>query len=74
MVEKVDPATGSYTVALLDSVDVYDTGRGSWSAGPPMKVARWLATGSVLADGRFLVCGGGNPLAGGNDAVEAYTA
>ncbi len=74
MVDKVDPATSSYTVALLDSVDVFDTGRGSWSAGPPMKVARWLATGSVLPDGRFLVCGGGNPLAGGNDAVEAYTA
>ena len=74
MVERVDPATGSYTVALLDSVEVFDIGRGSWSAGPPMKVARWLATGSVLADGRFLVCGGGNPLAGGNDAVEAYTA
>jgi len=74
MVEKVDPATSQYTVELLDSVDILDTGRGSWSAGPPMKVARWMATGSVLADGRFLVCGGGNPLAGGNDAVEAYTA
>ena len=39
-----------------------------------MAVARWLATGSMLADGRFLVCGGGNPLIAGNDAVEAYTA
>jgi len=28
----------------------------------------------MLADGRFLVCGGGNPLIAGNDAVEAYTA
>jgi hypothetical protein len=72
LVETVQ-STG-YTLALLDSVDVFDTGRGSWSAGPPMKVARWLATGSMLADGRFLVCGGGNPLAGGNHAVEAYTA
>ena len=77
LVEKYDPATvqsTGYTPVLLDSVDIFDTGRGAWSAGPPMAVARWLSTGSVLADGRFLVCGGGNPLGGGNAAVEAYTA
>jgi hypothetical protein len=77
LVEKYDPATvqsTGYTPVLLDSVDVFDTRRGSWSAAPSMAVARWLATGSMLADGRFLVCGGGNPLAGGNHAVEAYTA
>ena len=77
LVEKYDPATvqsTGYTPVLLDSVDIFDTVRGTWSAGPPMAVARWLATGSVLADGRFLVCGGGNPLGGGNVAVEAYTA
>jgi hypothetical protein len=77
VVEKYDPATvqsTGYTPVLLDSVDVFDIGRGSWSAAPPMAVARWQATGSVLSDGRFLVCGGGNPLAAGNAAVEAYTA
>jgi len=77
LVEKYDPATvqsTGYTFVLLDSVDVFDTARGSWSSAPPMAVARWLATGSMLADGRFLVCGGGNPLIAGNDAVEAYTA
>jgi Kelch motif protein/galactose oxidase-like protein len=75
--EKYDPATvqsTGYTVVLLSSVDIFDTGTGSWSAGPPMAVARWLATGSVLSDGRLLVCGGGNPLIVGNAAVEAYTA
>ncbi|TMG26192.1 MAG: hypothetical protein E6H97_09045 [Chloroflexi bacterium] len=77
LVEKYDPATvqsTGYTFVLLESVDVFDTARGSWSSAPPMAVARWLATGSMLADGRFLVCGGGNPLIAGNDAVEAYTA
>jgi hypothetical protein len=77
LVESYDPATvqsAGYTPILLDSVEVFDTERGSWSPGPPMAVARWQATGSVLSDGRFLVCGGGNPLAAGNDAVEAYTA
>jgi hypothetical protein len=76
LVEKYDPATVQsvgYTPVLLDSVDVFDEGSGSWSSGSPMAVARWMATGSVLADGRFLVCGGGNPLAAGNQAVEAYT-
>ena len=77
LVEKYDPATvqsAGYTPVLLDSADVFDTGTGSWSPAPPIAVARWQATGSVLADGRFLVCGGGNPLIGGNAAVEAYTA
>ncbi len=77
LVEKYDPATvqsTGYTPVLLDSVEVFDTTHGSWSSAPPMAVARWLATGSMLADGRFLVCGGGNPLAAGNHDVEAYTA
>jgi len=77
LVEKYDPATvqsAGYTPVLLDSAGVFDTGTGSWSPAPPIAVARWQATGSVLADGRFLVCGGGNPLIGGNAAVEAYTA
>jgi Kelch motif/Galactose oxidase, central domain len=77
LVEQYDPATvqsTGYTPVLLDSTEVFDTNRGSWSPAPPMAVARWQATGSMLPDGRFLVCGGGNPLAGGNATVEAYTA
>lgn len=77
LVEKYDPATvqsSGYTPVLLETVEILDTVNGSWSAGAPMAVARWLATGSVLADGRFLVCGGGNPQDAGNDAVEAYAA
>ncbi|HET7466831.1 MAG TPA: kelch repeat-containing protein, partial [Candidatus Dormibacteraeota bacterium] len=77
LVERYDPATvqsTGYTPVLLDTVDLFDPVSGAWSAGAPMAVARWQATGSVLADGRFLVCGGGNPLAAGNNAVEAYSA
>ena len=76
LVEKYDPATVAstgYTPVLLDSVEVFDSGSGQWSAGASMRVPRWQASGAVLADGRLLVCGGGNPLIAGNDAVEAYT-
>ena len=76
LVEQYDPATvqsTGYVPVLLNSVDVFDVAKGSWSTGSPMAVARWEATGSALPDGRFLVCGGANPLAGGNDAVEAYS-
>lgn len=76
LVEKYDPATVAstgYTPVLLDTVDIFDSSTGLWSAGPSMAVPRWFASGAVLADGRFLVCGGGNPLLAGNDDVEAYT-
>ena len=44
-----------------------------WSEGAPLAVARWVATGSVLGDGRFLVCGGGNPPGAGSVATEAFS-
>jgi hypothetical protein len=73
--ERYDPATVAttgYTPVLLDSASVFDPVTGRWTAAAPLEMARWQATGSVLPDGRFLVCGGGNPLIAGTDAVEAY--
>jgi hypothetical protein len=74
--ETYDPATVAstgYSPVLLDSVMVFDqTGRQS-SAGASVAVPRWLATGTLLQDGRFLVCGGGNPMDAGSAAVEAFT-
>lgn len=66
-------ASTGYTPVLLDSVMVFDPSGRQWTAGASLGVARWLATGSLLQDGRFLVCGGGNPLAAGSAAVEAFT-
>jgi len=77
LVEKYDPATvatAGYTPVLLASADVFDPARAAWTPAPPMREARWLATGTTLSDGRVLVCGGGNPMAAGSHAVEAYPA
>jgi hypothetical protein len=77
LIEKYDPATVAttgYTPVLLASADIFDPLRGTWAVAPPMREARWLASGTALLDGRVLVCGGGNPLAAGSHAVEAYPA
>jgi hypothetical protein len=75
LLEKYDPATvGStgYSPVLLATADVFDPARAAWVPAPPMREARWLASGTALLDGRVLVCGGGNPMAAGSHAVEAY--
>ncbi len=74
--EKYDPATVAstgYTPVLLASVILFDPVVHLWSEGAPLAVARWVATGSVLGDGRFLVCGGGNPPGAGSVATEAFS-
>lgn len=73
--DEYDPATlasTGYSPVLLDSVMVFDPAVRQWTAVASLSTGRWLATGSVLPDGRFLVCGGGNPLAYGADVVEAF--
>jgi hypothetical protein len=75
--EKYDPATVAttgYVPILLATADVFDPARGAWTPAPAMREARWLASGTALLDGRVLVCAGGNPLAAGSHAVEAYPA
>jgi hypothetical protein len=77
LMEKYDPATVAstgYTPILLATADVFDPARATWTAAPPMREARWLASGTALLDGRVLVCGGGSPMAAGSHAVEAYPA
>ncbi len=77
LMEKYDPATVAttgYVPVLLVTADIFDPARAAWTPAPPMREARWLATGTTLPDGRVLVCGGGNPLAAGSHAVEAYPA
>jgi hypothetical protein len=77
LMEKYDPATVAttgYTPILLATADVFDPVSGAWAPAPPMREARWLASGTALLDGRVLVCAGGNPLAAGSHAVEAYPA
>ena|GEM_PF-2447694 len=77
LLEKYDPATvvsTGYTPILLATADVFDPARAAWTPTPPMREARWLASGTSLLDGRVLVCAGGNPLAAGSHAVEAYPA
>lgn len=77
LVEEYDPATVAstgYNPVLLATADVFDPAHASWTPVPPMREARWLATGTTLPDGRVLVCGGGNPMAAGSHAVEAYPA
>ena len=74
--EEYDPATVAstgYTPVLLDSVMVFDATGRQWTAGASLSVARWLANGSLLQDGRFLMCGGGNPPGAGSAAAEAFT-
>ena len=44
--------------AATARTDLYDPASGTWSAGPPMSVARADQTATVLADGRVLVAGG----------------
>jgi hypothetical protein len=75
LMEKYDLATVAstgYTPILLATADVFDPARAMWTAAPPMREARWLASGTALLDGRVLVCGGGSPMAAGSHAVEAY--
>jgi hypothetical protein len=75
--EKYDAATVAstgYTPILLATADVFDPLGAAWTPAPPMREGRWLASGTSLLDGRVLVCGGGNPLAAGSHAVEAYPA
>jgi N-acetylneuraminic acid mutarotase len=75
LLEKYDPATVAatgYTPVLLATADIFDPVLAAWTSVAPMREARWLATGTTLLDGRVLVCGGGNPLAAGSHAVEAY--
>lgn len=77
LMESYDPATVAntgYTPVLLATAVVFDPASAAWTAAPPMREARWLATGTALPDGRVLVCGGGNPMAAGSHAVEAYPA
>jgi Galactose oxidase, central domain/Kelch motif len=77
LMEKYDPATVAatgYTPILLATADVFDPTGGAWAPAPPMRRARWLASGTALLDGRVLVCAGGSPMAGGSNAVEAYPA
>lgn len=77
LMEKYDPATVAttgYTPILLATADVFDPIGAAWAPAPPMREARWLASGTALLDGRVLVCAGGNPLAAGSHAVEAYPA
>jgi hypothetical protein len=77
LIEQYDPATvatSGYTPVLLATADVFDPARAAWAPAPPMREARWLASGTSLLDGRVLVCAGGNPLAAGSHAVEAYPA
>jgi hypothetical protein len=75
LMEKYDPATVTttgYTPILLATADVFDPLGAAWTPAPPMREGRWLASGTTLLDGRVLVCGGGNPMAAGSHAVEAY--
>ncbi|HSS60156.1 MAG TPA: kelch repeat-containing protein [Candidatus Limnocylindrales bacterium] len=75
LIEKYDPATVAttgYNPVLLATADVFDPVLAAWTSVAPMREARWLATGTTLLDGRVLVCGGGNPMAAGSHAVEAY--
>ena len=77
LMEKYDPATVAttgYTPILLATADVFDPIGAVWAPAPPMREARWLASGTALFDGRVLVCGGGSPMAAGSHAAEAYPA
>ncbi|HYM66803.1 MAG TPA: kelch repeat-containing protein [Patescibacteria group bacterium] len=76
LVEQYDPqtvASTGYTPILLTTADLFQPSSFSWLAAAPLSTGRWLSSGTVLSDGRFLVCGGGNPLAAGVDAVEAFS-
>jgi N-acetylneuraminic acid mutarotase len=45
-------------LATTTSVELYDPGTNSWSAGPPTGVARTLHTATTLQNGKVLIVGG----------------
>lgn len=52
--------TGGSDGAALDSAELFDPARGTWTNAAPMRVPRYLHTATLLPDGRTLVLGGDN--------------
>lgn len=56
----------------LSSIEIYDPTTNTWSAGPPMRLARAGHTTTSLPDGRVLVVGGFSGYAVDRPEAEVY--
>lgn len=50
--------TGGYNGNSLNSVELYDTSSGKWSAKQPMSIDRYYHTATLLTNGQVLVVSG----------------
>jgi hypothetical protein len=58
--------------SVVASAEIYDPATGFWTTVAAMKTPRAVATGTLLADGKVLVVGGGNDLSFGLRSAEIY--
>lgn len=67
-------AGGFIRASILASAELYNSASGTWTTTGSMTMPREAATQTTLADGRVLVAGGFNGVAGGEQkSMEIYT-
>ncbi|CAF1173281.1 unnamed protein product [Adineta ricciae] len=63
--------TGGFYHDILNSVELYDPSKDSWSSAVSMTFGRYMHTASLLSDGTVLVTGGNDGYTGQN-STELY--